>query len=206
MLTDDQLQDMCHRMKIPLEGIVFKDELPSKIKYNKAYIINLENEYDDEGRPNDGSHWTCLQVNKYDNGKIEPFYFDSYGMPPPESVKKAVLNTTGQKLPFNTKDIQSMMNNACGFYCCALLHYLNAFPQRTRNLYDDAETFLSFFDDLNKSVDFKKNEYILKHFFVPEDKKLRKEIDVISDPDRIVGAEGIDMMKIPVEVKMVDKK
>jgi hypothetical protein len=62
------------------------------------------------------------------------------------------------------------------------------------------------FDDLNKSVDFKKNEYILKHFFVPKDPKLRKEIEIDSQPARIVGedsGQGIDMMKIGVDVKQL---
>jgi len=56
------------------------------------------------------------------------------------------------------------------------------------------------FDDLNKSVDFKKNEYILKHFFSSEDPSLRKEIDVITEEDT---PGGVDMMKIPVETKMM---
>jgi hypothetical protein len=201
MLTDFQLQDLCEKMKVPLEEICFKDELPSKIKLNKAYIINMENELDEYGKPNTGSHWVCLQVNKYANGKYEPFYFDSYGMPPPEYVKKVVRNTTGQYLPYSTKDIQSLMNNACGFYCLALLHYLNAYPHRKKNLYEDVEDFLFMFDDLNKSVDFKKNEYILKHFFVPEDPKLRKPIEV--DVETIVSKEGGDLMEVPVNVKTV---
>lgn len=195
MLTDSQLQDMCEKMKIPLEEVCFKDELPSKLKFNKSYIINMENELDEFGSPNTGSHWVCLQINKYSSGKIEPFYFDSYGMPPPEYVKTVVKNTTGQFLPFNTKDIQSLMNNACGFYCCALLHYLNAYPHRKKDLYQDVEDFLYMFDDLNKSVDFKKNEYILKHFFVSEDPALRKPIE-IDGINTIVSDKGIDLTEV----------
>jgi hypothetical protein len=186
---------MCEKMKIPLEEVCFKDELPSKLKFNKSYIINMENELDEFGSPNTGSHWVCLQINKYSSGKIEPFYFDSYGMPPPEYVKTVVKNTTGQFLPFNTKDIQSLMNNACGFYCCALLHYLNAYPHRKKDLYQDVEDFLYMFDDLNKSVDFKKNEYILKHFFVSEDPALRKPIE-IDGVSTIVSDKGIDLTEV----------
>lgn len=206
MLTDTQLTELSHKMGIPLEVVLFKDEMPKKIKYNKSYIINIEDSIDEEGNSNEGTHWTCLQVNKYPDGKVEPFYFDPYGMPPPESVKKAVMDTCGQKLPFNTKDIQSLMNNACGFYCVALLHYINEAPTRTRNMYQDIENFLSMFDDLNTSVDFKKNEYILKHFFVPKDPALRKTIDVETKPSRIITEDtgnGIDMMKIGVEVKQL---
>ena len=45
--------------------------------------------------------------------------------------------------------------------------------------------FLHYFDDLNKSIDWKKNEYILKMLFQSSDPALRKEIDVIGHPDHI---------------------
>jgi len=206
MLTDLQIKELCKKMEIPLEGVFFKDQLPQKIKPNMAYIINMENALDENGRPNDGSHWTCLQVNKYPNGSIEPFYFDSYGSPAAENVKKVVMNTFGQKLPFSKRDIQSLMNNACGFYCCGLLHFINASKYRTGNFYEDIENFLCMFDDLNESVDWKKNEYILKHFFQPSDPKLRKKIEIDIEPARIVqedSGEGMNIMEVPV--KMVKK-
>jgi hypothetical protein len=62
------------------------------------------------------------------------------------------------------------------------------------------------FDDLNKSVDFKKNEYILKHFFRSSEPSLRKEIDVIKPIDSITSEDtkgGIDGFKIPCDVKYV---
>lgn len=37
------------------------------------------------------------------------------------------------------------------------------------------------FDDLEKNVDFKKNEYVLKHFFMSKDPAMRKSVDVIED-------------------------
>jgi hypothetical protein len=138
-------------------------------------------------------------VNKYQNGKIEPIYFDPYGMPPPEMVKKVVERTCGQKLPFCEKDIQSLLNNACGWYCCAFLHWINSGFGKTGDIYEDTGSFLEMFDDLNKSVDFKKNEYILKHFFQPKDPKLRKEIEIDLNPSEIVSGDtgnGIDLMKI----------
>ena len=58
----------------------------------------------------------------------------------------------GGELPYNKKDIQSLMNNACGWYCCAYLHFINAFPQRSGDLYTDTEGFLSLFEDLNTSL------------------------------------------------------
>jgi hypothetical protein len=202
-LTDTQITTLCKRMNIPLAEIVFKDELHAPLEYNKAYFVNLEDSHNDDGSENDGTHWTFLQLVKYPNGKIEKIYFDPYGAPPSENIKKAVKETTKtQGLPFTEKDIQSLMNNACGFYCLALGHFINASKFRTGNLYDDVGCFINMFDDLNKSCDFKKNEYILKHFFRSEDPTLRKEIDVITSQDE---KGGIDMMKIPVDVKVLDK-
>lgn len=206
-LTDSQIIDLSKRMSIPLADVVFKDELEIPLEYNKAYIINIQDSMDDDGNNNEGTHWVYLQCNKYNNGKIESIYFDPYGAPPPEYVKTAVKATTKQQgLPYTEVDIQSLMNNACGYYCLALGHFINASQYRTNNLYDDVNDFLSLFDDLNKSVDFKKNEYILKHFFRSSDPKLRKDIEVIAPIDNITEQDqkgGIDGFKIPVSVKYV---
>ena len=209
MLTDRQLTELCSKMNVPLETICFKDELPNKIAYNKAYIINLDNSIDEEGNESEGTHWTCLQVNKYPDGRIEPIFFDPYGAPPSENIKKFVMDNCGKKLPYTTKDVQSLMNNACGWFCCAFLHYINAWEHRTKDLYDDVACFLEYFDDLNKSVDWKKNEYVLKMFFQSSDPKLRKAIEVISHPDEIRNQDekgGGDMMRIPVDIKVMGKK
>lgn len=200
MLTDNQIEQLSIMMNIPLENIIFKDQVPEKFKFNKSYVINLEDEYNENGKLNSGSHWTCLQINKYPNGKIEGLYFDSFGAPPPSDIIECYKRTTNKShLPYNTKDIQSLMSNACGWYCCAYLHYINNFIYRTKNLYDDTDKFLDYFDDLNKSVDFKKNEFILKHFFQSKDPTKRKEINIIADPSTIdtdVNGGRIDMMNL----------
>jgi hypothetical protein len=202
-LTDTQITNLCKRMDIPLAEIVFKDELQAPLEYNKAYFVNLENSHNEDGSENDGTHWTFLQLVKYPNGKIEKIYFDPYGAPPSENIKKAVKETTKTNgLPFTEKDIQSLMNNACGFYCLALGHFINASKFRSGSLHDDVSSFLDMFEDLNKSCDFKKNEYILKIFFRSEDPTLRKEIDVITSQDE---KGGIDLMKVPVDVKIMGK-
>ena len=201
-LTDTQLKYLAKKMGFDLESVCFKDELPYKVKTNTSYIINLENEFDEDGEPNSGTHWCCFQVNKYPNGKVEPIYFDPYGMPPPEIVKKTVERSFGQKLPFTSKDIQSLMNNACGWYCCAFLHWINASQFRSKDLYQDVSAFLDMFDNLTESVDFKKNEYILKHFFRSSDPNERTIVDVESISGDNTG-DGVDMMAIPVDVKTI---
>ena len=186
-LTDIQIYDLAKRMNVPLVFCGFKTELDDeKLQYNKSYIVNLEDEFDEHGHRNEGSHYTCFQVNRYPSGKIQGIYFDSFGQPPPQIIEKFV----GFKLPYNTKDIQSLMNSACGWYCLALLHYINSYEGRTRDLYTDCEDFTDLFDDLSKSCDHLKNEFVLKHFFRSADPALRTPIEVggqvKSNPNTII--------------------
>lgn len=143
----------------------------------------MEDEFDEHGERNEGSHYTCFQVNKYPNEKKEGLYFDSFGMPPP----KIVEDFCGMKMPYATKDIQSLMNSACGWYCLAFLHYINSSEHRSGDLYTDAGDFTDIFDDLNKSCDHLKNEFLLKHFFRSADPEKRKPVEmkgmnVVSSP------------------------
>ena len=193
-LTDIQIKELARKMRIPLVFCDFKDRLKNtKLQYNKFYILNMENEFDEDGKPNDGTHWTCFQINKYPNGKIEGCYFDSFGVAPPEEVKKfcSIMN----HLPYNTKDVQSLMNSACGWYCLAFGHFINSWEGRSKDLYTDCSAFTDLYDDLNKVNTFQKNEYILKMFFRPSDPDVRAKNPVeifkpgdfkyIADPNTI---------------------
>jgi hypothetical protein len=184
-LSDTEIFDLAKRMDIPLVFCGFKDELlENKLKYNCGYIINMEDEFDEDGQRNSGSHYTCFQVNKYPNGKTLGLYFDSFGMPPPQVVEEFV----GCKLPYATKDIQSLMNSACGWYCLAFLHFINSSESRSGDLYTDAGQFTDLFDDLNISKDHLKNEFILKHFFRAKDENKRTPIEINinrADPESI---------------------
>ena len=90
-LTNHQIDSLAKKMGYNINDIVFKDELMfMKPEYNErgycCYVINMEDEYDEKGSPNDGSHWVTLSIKKLQNGEIEPIYFDSYGIPPPKAV------------------------------------------------------------------------------------------------------------------------
>ena len=172
-LTNIEIEELAKRLNVPLERCCFKTELDEEpLVYNRSYIINMEDEFDSNGVRNKGSHYTAFQVNKYVNGKIEAIYFDSFGVGCPNEVLKFCKLKT---IPYNTKDIQSLMNEACGWYCLAFLHYINVYPQRTQSLYDDCEHFTDLFNDLNKSTDFKYNEWMLKLFFQSSNKELRNK-------------------------------
>ena len=200
-LTDSQLFILAKKMNFPLECVEFKDQLPKKLKFNTGYIINLQNSEDEDGKDNEGTHWTCLQVNKYPTGHIEPIFFDPYGAEPSEAIKKFVLTGCGKKLPHTDKDIQSLMSGVCGYFCCAFLHFINTYENRTKDLYVDVSTFLELFEDLNTSSNYKKNEFVLRHFFQSANPKLRKEIDVIKDDVDLQEKESGKGFRIPVETK-----
>ena len=209
MLTDLQVEDLAKKMSVPLAGCFFKNELPSNLDYNKVYIINLQDSETDDGEQNSGTHWTMGYIRQTPKGQKQPIYFDPYGCPPPENVKKIFEKQTNMKCPYTEKDIQSLMNNACGFYCLAMAHFICASRFRTNDLYTDIENFLDMFDDLNSSIDWKKNEYILKMFFQSEDPSKRNKIDVTSQThdfyDKILNEDekgGKDIMKLPVQYKI----
>jgi hypothetical protein len=198
MLTDTQIVGLAKRMNVPLVFCDFKDKLKGKLQYNKSYIINMENEFDSDGRRNTGSHYTCFQVNKYPNGKTEGVYFDSFGQPPPQAVEKFV----GGKLPHQNKDVQSLMNSACGWYCLAFLHYINSAECRSKHLYTDCQDFTDLFDDLNTSCDHLKNEWVLKHFFRSADPDKRTPVEVggefkyVPNPDTIITEDEDRKVKV----------
>ena len=192
MLSDTQLFDLAGRMSVPLEAVAFKDDLPP-LKFNRVYIVNLEDELDEHGKPNTGSHWTAFYTVKHPNDTVDSMYFDPFGAAPPRDVKKFVEKLTGESLPHTAKDIQSLMGECCGFFCLAWAHFVTASPYRSKDLIQDTESFLSMFDDLNSSVDFKKNEYVLKHFFQSNDPANRIPISL---KDTIVHKGGKDLKNI----------
>lgn len=163
MLSNVQVKELCRKMSIPLHGIYFKSQLKNlgKIEYGKAYIINLESEVGEDGEPNIGSHFTCFQANKLPNGKIHSLYFDSYGTKYPDEVEDFI----GIPIGYTSVDLQALVAETCGYWCCAYLYFINTFPQRTGDMYVDADTFCNLFNDLNHSCDWQTNETILKQFF-----------------------------------------
>lgn len=194
-LSNTQIETLAKKMNVPLAFCDFKDMLNTqKLQYNRFYIINLEDELDENGRPNSGSHWCAFQSNKYPNGKVENIYFDPIGVCAPLEVQRFLKE---KEVPYNKKNIQSIVADICGWYCLGFGHFINAFDGRTGDLYTDTNHFLDLFDDLDKNVDFKKNEYILKHFFRSSNPKERLPISV---ENKITGG-NTDSISIPVDIK-----
>ena len=88
-----------------------RDELKNrKVSKNECMVINI-----DESK-NEGTHWTCLFI----KNEI-PYYFDSFGFPPTEEVKR-YCQKSGD---YNSFEIQKVNEVICGHYCCYVLYKLS---------------------------------------------------------------------------------
>ena len=171
-LSDLQITELAKRMKFNLNGIYFQDEIKCEDLRIGNYIINTSPQFDASGNQNPGTHWVCMVVTKRD-GKVWVQYMDPYGQPPPENLKKIVEKRYKRKINFTTKDIQSLMDSVCGWYCCAYLHFIYNFPNRTKDILYDTAIWLDFYNDLAIETDYKKNIFVLKLFFQEQGKKFK---------------------------------
>ena len=128
VLSDQQLHILSKRMGFTIAGCFWKDELkPADLKQNMNYIINLESEFNEDGKPNGGSHWTCLVITKR-SGSVFPMYFDSFGNPPPQHLVDIVQKRFKKRISWTEKNVQSMLSGVCGYYVAAFLHWITASP------------------------------------------------------------------------------
>ena len=179
-LSDVQLTELAKKMGFNLNGIYFQDEIKCEDLRHGNYIINTSPQFDASGNQNLGTHWVCMVVTKRE-GKIWVQYMDPYGQPPPENLKKIVEKRYKRRIQYTTKDIQSLMDSVCGWYCCAYLHFLYQFPNRTKDVLYDTAIWLDFWVDLETDTNYKKNIFMLKLFFQEKGKEFKGLEDVFKD-------------------------
>jgi hypothetical protein len=150
-VSNIQLQQLADSLKIPLAGIVMKNQLidlPAKQGY---YIVNLQSSF--EGG---GTHWTAVVL-----GKGKCLYFDSYGALPPLEVIDFMKRSKGRGYTYNESIIQAMKSELCGFYCMGLFLYLS---RNSKKPIDEAmEEFCDTF-----TYDESANDHILAHILLKE--------------------------------------
>ena len=166
MLSNHDIDDLIKKISIPnFKGCFYKDTL-KKIQPNSSYILNLNSEFDSDGKRNTGSHWTALIT----DDMSRCLYFDSYGLSEPNEIR-CLAKTNQYKIGHTTKNIQSLMSNLCGFFCLAFINFLTVSKFKTGNIIQDASVFLDLFEDLDKVDDVYKNEFILSLFYTSKDSK-----------------------------------
>ena len=87
-----------------------RDTLPDKIKNKECGIVNLDS------IKNKGTHWVCYYKNH-----DEKYYFDSYGLDPPNEIQKYL----GKNILLNTFQIQKFGTTNCGQLCLKILFMLS---------------------------------------------------------------------------------
>ena len=147
MLTNIDLEQLCHHYGVPLQVCCMRNELPDKIK-DGHYIINL-----DSSNHSSGTHWTALTI----HGK-EAAYFDSFGALPCVELIAFCKKRHGMKMVFNNWVIQDLDSDNCGSFCLALLLFLKRHPERP--LFNAFNWFVNGF-----SGNTKENDSILASFF-----------------------------------------
>lgn len=128
------------RNKIPLNGVFFKNRLPSLIR-DGGYIYNLADDTDGEG-----THWTAAWVETDRQGKKQVVYFDPFGMAAPENVKKffMVIDPT---LHYSKKVVQNIDSFICGYFVLYFLWYMNRMATKERNIFQRFRDFLALWSE-----------------------------------------------------------
>ncbi len=131
-------------------GVFSKDELPSQLVHG-SFIVNMSNDRDAKGNLNQGSHWIAMFV----DNSFNPFYFDSFGFPPPIEISN-YLRKSRKQITYSTREIQDIKTDVCGYYCLAFCLYMtrNSQKYKSKDVFDD---FLNKFDP-----NIHNNEAILK--------------------------------------------
>jgi len=111
-LSNFQIIDKCAELKIKnFKGVFMRDEIENRHPTNnECMVINTDHS------SNEGTHWTCLHINK---GKS--YYFDSYGFEPTLKVKQYCK----EPRVYNSFRIQKMNQVICGYYCIYMLYRLS---------------------------------------------------------------------------------
>lgn len=155
MITNYDLYDLSHKLNIPLIGIFSKDKLPYKRdRRDGAYIINLEDDLDVNGNPNQGTHWTCFYIENK-----QATYFDPFGVVPPRQVQEFLSDY--KPISYSTKHIQNVASSVCGWYCLYFLYWISR-QKKIKSLAKRLEIFCMKFDENPE-----KNKRILEKYLRP---------------------------------------
>ena len=108
-LTNFELLDAVKKLKIKkIRGIFMRNELPRRPLDRESGILNLD------GVSGRGTHWVCWYKNKPEG---ENFYFDSFGVQPPNEL----IEYFSSPILYNTEKIQPDGEVVCGHLCLFVL-------------------------------------------------------------------------------------
>lgn len=169
MISNFDIERICKKLDLPLVGVFSKDTLPTERKIG-SYYINLQNHNEGEG-----THWVLAKIYCDDERKEQEtiavdkkgkrvyrcgaIYFDPFGVDMPKEVERFL--EPFKPIPFNTRHIQNIRSEVCGWYCIACDYALEQ-KQNGETYLDDFEKFIALWSD-----EPTRNLKILKAFFKP---------------------------------------
>ena len=124
MITNFEIEDICHKENLPLIGVFSKDELPKDRRMGGSYYINLQNS--DAGC---GTHWVFCRI--FHNATA--LYFDSFGISlMPQEI--AEFLSIFKPVATNNRQIQDIHSEMCGRFCIALDFFLENETRSKNNI------------------------------------------------------------------------
>lgn len=152
MITNHKLAEHSHRLGIPLITITNKDKIQQIPRQNGGMIINLQDDTDENGVDQPGSHWVGMWM---ENKKA--VFFDPFGFPPPVQVEWWLKPY--RPWTYSHKQIQNPRSEVCGYYCLYFLYFM------TKHKGDPYKRFEKFMDLW--SEDYEKNKTRLEKYLKP---------------------------------------
>ena len=104
MSSNFDLIDWAKQLNIKLI-VCSRDNIPRKLT-KSYYIVNMSNEKDD------GTHWVAFSFGYKSN-----FYFDSFGVLPPNEIISALKHNKNNLYHLSHNDIQNLSSDYCGHFC-----------------------------------------------------------------------------------------
>ena len=160
MLSNFEIEDLAQQFDLPLIGVYSKDELKNVVPRVGTYIVNQQNST--EG---DGTHWTMCKIfcddDRDEQGAdvkvCKALAFDSFGVGCSIEVSEFLKNF--KPIAQNTRQIQDLKSDECGWYCLCL-DYALEHKKHGETYLKDYESWIQMW-----SNDTRKNSYILQEFF-----------------------------------------
>lgn len=114
-LTNHDLEYLVKSLKINhFQGVFMRDNLPNNPKDREVGIVNLDSSN------GIGTHWVC-----YSKNKNNLYYFDSFGLNPPEEIINYLKGKDKNKIiELSSFQIQKFNTHHCGYYCLLVLKLL----------------------------------------------------------------------------------
>ena len=141
MSSNIDLEKMANLYGLILNPIVFKNEW---IPQYGCTIVNMA-----DSMMAEGTHWIATYLDVFTHNL---YYFDSFGAPMPDTMKKNLQKYKNiKRIKFNNWQCQDLNSSLCGYFCLFFLVYMSS-----KNLDKDNDlttiynTFINMFSENTK--------------------------------------------------------